>query len=91
MVLSKGMTVICILEGNDGGSSAEVKGTSWKSSAKWNERPELKQRGRERSGGRFKRNVAGIINKSLISGMRARKVGAGKMSMCLAEPFRENS
>lgn len=58
---------------------------------KWNERPELKQHGRERSGGRFKRNVAGIINKSSISGMRARKVGAGKMSMCLAEPFRENS
>lgn len=90
MVLSKGMIVICILEGNDGGSFVEVKGISWKSSVKWNERFELKQRGRERSGGRFKRNVVGIINKLLISGMRVRKVGVGKMFMCLVEFFREN-
>lgn len=28
---SKGMAIICVLERNDGGSSLEGEGTSWKS------------------------------------------------------------
>lgn len=32
-MLSEGMAIICVSEGNNGGSSIEVKGTTWKSSA----------------------------------------------------------
>ena len=32
-MLSKGMAIICVLEGNDGGGSIEGQGMCWKSRA----------------------------------------------------------
>lgn len=91
-MLSKGMAIICVLEGNDGGSSIEGQGTSWKShEANAESNSESKQCGRCRGGVRLKRCRAVIINKLPSIEMKAGKVEVKKMSTCLAIPFSENS
>lgn len=64
----------CVLERNEEGSFTEVKGMSWNSSTdNVDGRPELKRCGRQKRGGRFKRDVADITNTSLSTGIRQEK------------------
>lgn len=64
----------CVLERNEEGSFTEVKGMSWNSSTdNVDGRPELKQCGRQKRGGRFTRDVTGITNTSLSTGIRQEK------------------
>lgn len=69
-----------LIKGNDEGSSIDVKGGRWKSRAdSVHGRPELKQCGRQKRGGGFKRAAAGTVNMSLSIGMRTRKASVEKM------------